>query len=172
MRDHIPKNRHKDSQEDCSLSHSLPIYRTILGTILWKSKPWDSLSIWESLAYMPQMIVIGSRSFKRVGFILIGLLRKRAKPNDSYVASTGNGKPRLLCSPSPFLTNIHSWHLFVEWFQGTMQFKFLCNFQQIRKSGIDIVENTCFITEFKYIYQMHPLKIGVLFFWMCPIWNI
>ena len=117
------------------------------------------------------MIVIGSRSLKRVGFILIGLLKKRAKPNDSYAANAGNGKPRLLCSTPPhppLLTNTHSWHLFVEWFQGTIQFKFFCNFQQIRKSGIGIVENTCFSTEFKYIYQMYSLKIGVFTFVCVP----
>lgn len=120
---------------------------------------------------MPQMTVIGSRSLERVGFILIGLLKKRAKPMKVMQPMLGMENPDYCASPSTlpsFLTNTHSWHLFAEWFQGSTQFKFFCNSQQIGKSGIDIVENTCFSTEFKYIYQMHSLKVGVFFFLCVP----
>ena len=101
---------------------------------------------------MVQITVNGSRSFKGVGFILTGLLRKKSKPNDSYTADAGNEKSRCLRFSPAFLINRHRWHLFVEWFQETMQFKFSRNFQQTRKSGVNIVKNTCFITEFKHVY--------------------
>lgn len=44
----------------------------------------------------------------------------------------------------------------------TMLFKLSCNFQHTGISGIDIVENTCFIKEFQGIHQMPLLEIGVL----------
>lgn len=62
----------------------LPILRPILGTTLWKSKSWDSFFIWESFTCMVQITVNGSRSFKGVGFILTGLLRKKSKPKRQY----------------------------------------------------------------------------------------
>ena len=53
----------------------------------------------------------GSMSFKGVGIILIGFLRKKSKPNDRYIFDDGNRKPRSLNFFFPLLTNMHRWCL-------------------------------------------------------------